>query len=133
MLNILLAEDDEAFRCLMSRVLTGQGYNVIEAGDGMQALNVAKAHKGPLHLLCADAGVTRMDAPALADRLRPEHPEMKVLMLVPAKHIAVVATRRITDVHPEYGVLQRPFTLDQLTLKVQEMLAVPKGQAALPA
>jgi DNA-binding NtrC family response regulator len=124
MQNILLVDDDEAFRCLMSRVLGSQGYNVVEAGDGMRALDAAKAHSGPIHLLCAGAAVSRMDAVALADRLKPGHPEMRVLMLVPGKNFMTVGSRPVTDAHPDYGVLHRPFTLDQLTAKVREMLAV---------
>lgn len=132
MWNILLAEDDEAFRCLLSRVLAGQGYNVIEAGDGMGALNAASAHRGPIHLLCAGAAVTRMDALALADKLKPAHPEMKVLIVMPRKHLMVVGTRPISEAHPEYCVLQRPFSLDELTDKVRAMLA-PQGQPAVSA
>jgi DNA-binding response OmpR family regulator len=130
MWNILLAEDDEAFRCLMSRVLAGQGYNVIEAGDGMSALDAARMHQGPIHLLCADAAVTRMDALALADKLKAAHSEMKVLIVMPRKSLMLVGTRPITEVHPEYGVLQRPFSLDELTDKVRAMLATPQEQPA---
>ncbi|HZT30336.1 MAG TPA: response regulator [Bryobacteraceae bacterium] len=133
MWNILLAEDDEAFRCLMARVLAGQGYNVIEAGDGMEALDAAKAHRGPIHLLCAGAAVTRMDALALAEKLKPAHPQLKVLITVPAKHLMKVGKRPVSEVHPEYAVLQRPFSLEQLTAKVRTMLAAPQGQAVAPA
>src|SRR5258708_5953677 len=77
---VLLAEDEERVRSLAARVLGQQGYKVIEACDGQQALEIAERCGGEIHLLFSDIMMPRMNGLELAERLRRCRPGIKVLL-----------------------------------------------------
>jgi CheY-like chemotaxis protein len=77
--TILVAEDDSALRILVGRVLRDCGYAVIEAADGQEALNLAKLHKGKIHLIFTDAVMPGMGSRELVNQMKSIHPEIKSL------------------------------------------------------
>jgi two-component system, cell cycle sensor histidine kinase and response regulator CckA len=77
--TILLAEDDAAVRALARRVLVREGYNVIEAKDGRDALRLAAAYGGRIDLLLTDVVMPEAGGPELARRLTAERPDVKVV------------------------------------------------------
>jgi DNA-binding response OmpR family regulator len=79
--TILLAEDDDALRVLLARVLTMNGYTVLPAQDGAEALRVAERHMGPLHLLASDVVMPVMGGQRLASELTVKRPGVKVLFM----------------------------------------------------
>lgn len=124
MYNILVADSNGALRNLLTSVLSAIGYEVITASDGVEALKAAREWKGPIHLLCANVAVSRMNGLNLAERLLPEHPEMKVLILV-TDHPWLLSVEPVGTEghHPEFNVLRKPFTLEELTARIQQILA----------
>jgi two-component system cell cycle sensor histidine kinase/response regulator CckA len=95
------------------------GHDVVEACDGMQALEMAADCQGGVQLLCADMAAERLGGVALADRLRARFPNMKVLLLVTENpRFAVVEVDHAAD----YSVMRKPFSLPELTSKVREIL-----------
>jgi CheY-like chemotaxis protein len=79
--TVLLVEDDEEVRFLLQSILKSDGYNVLEARDGERALEVAQAHRGPIHLILTDLHMPRMGGRRLAETLVPRHPGMKVMFM----------------------------------------------------
>jgi two-component system cell cycle sensor histidine kinase/response regulator CckA len=77
--TVLLAEDDVQVRNVASRLLRSLGYRVLEAGDGREALAVAGAHAGAIHLLVTDVVMPHLNGKLLADELRRSRPELIVL------------------------------------------------------
>ena len=79
--TILLVEDDDAIRVLLTSSLEMQGYNVLEGRDGEEALMQVELFDGKIDLLITDVAMPRMDGPTLARRLAPRCPETKVLLI----------------------------------------------------
>jgi two-component system cell cycle sensor histidine kinase/response regulator CckA len=109
--TILFVEDEESVRELVRDYLGTIGYRVLEAADGVQALALAAAHKGPIHILITDVVMPRLSGRELASRLASERGEMKVLFI--SGHGVL-----------EGGVafLQKPFNLKSLAQKIREVL-----------
>ena len=64
-LTVLLADDEAMIRNLIGPMLRGQGFNVLEAADGVEALEIAERHGGPIHLLLTDWRMPRLDGDGL--------------------------------------------------------------------
>jgi two-component system, cell cycle sensor histidine kinase and response regulator CckA len=76
-----VVEDEEAVRLLAVESLQRQGYHVIAAASGEQALSIAGVHDGTIHLLLTDVVMPGMKGPELANRLRAMRPGLRVLMM----------------------------------------------------
>jgi CheY-like chemotaxis protein len=77
--TVLVVEDDRQVRTVVRDVLRRQGYEVLEAGNGDEALWEASRHQGPIHLLVSDVVLPRTDSRDLVDHLRELRPGLKVL------------------------------------------------------
>ncbi|MDP2971891.1 MAG: ATP-binding protein, partial [Deltaproteobacteria bacterium] len=117
--TILLVEDDKEVRMLAVRILKTQGYRVLEASHGGDALQVLKGREGSIHLLVTDVVMPEMSGRELANRLIPFHPKMKVLYMSGYTDSAIVH-HGILDKGVNY--IQKPFTVDGLARKVREVL-----------
>jgi CheY-like chemotaxis protein len=95
------------------------GYNVLEAGHGGEALRVSEQFAGPLHLLITDVVMPEMSGGELAARLKQLRPDLKVLFLSGYTEDAVV---RHGVSEAESAFLQKPFSLPVLAHKVREVL-----------
>jgi two-component system, cell cycle sensor histidine kinase and response regulator CckA len=111
--TVLLAEDEDAIRCLLSALLRTQGYQVLEASDGRTAVQVAALHDGPIDLLLSDVMMPGLTGPEVFVRLMPDHPEIKALFIsgVPDGFL---------DCDPVF--LRKPFAPAELLDKVSEIL-----------
>ena len=79
---MLLVEDEASVRKLVSRMLGKQGYTVLEASNGEEALHVAQEHTcKPIHLLLTDVVMPLMSSRKLVEHLAESRPEMKVLFI----------------------------------------------------
>ena len=117
--TILFVEDEESVRELVRDYLGTIGYRVLEASDGVQALAVAAAHKGPIHMLITDVVMPRLSGRELADRLAVERGELKVLFISGYTDDSVF---RHGVLEGGVAFLQKPFNLKSLAQKVREVL-----------
>ncbi len=116
--TILLVEDEESVRVFASKVLEKQGYTVLEARHGRDALARLAEHSGQVHLVIADLGMPEMSGSELARQLSAERPNLPVLFL--AGYSDGETARRGLPANSAY--LQKPFTSDVLAKKVREVL-----------
>ncbi|HET9222799.1 MAG TPA: ATP-binding protein, partial [Roseiflexaceae bacterium] len=120
--TLLVVEDEPAVRDLAARVLRAQGYTVLVAADGAEALARADEYGGRIQLLLADVIMPRIGGKALADQLLSRWPEIKVLFMSGYTDSAI-AHRGHLD--PDVAFIQKPFTPAQLAHKVRETLDAP--------
>ena len=109
--TVLVVDDQDAVRDVISLALQGAGYLVLEAGSPSAAVELA-AGDGAIDLLVTDVVMPEMDAFELAARVRLERPGIRVLY-----------TSGYTDARAEGPFLQKPFTPAQLVEKVAAVLA----------
>jgi CheY-like chemotaxis protein len=118
--TILLVEDEPAVRALAARVLRGQGYTVFEAGQGAEALAIARAQpRGTIDLLLTDVVMPAMSGKALADALQAELLGLKVLFISGYTDNAIVHHGRLD---PGVAFLPKPFSPAALARRVREVL-----------
>ena len=117
--TILVVEDEMSVRKLAAEFLGSNGYRVLEAQDGGEALQVCEEHRAPIHLLLTDVVMPGMSGRELAVRLVGARPEMKVIYVSGYTDDAIVQH----GVREEGTVfLQKPFSLDALARTVREAL-----------
>src|SRR5438046_343357 len=105
--TVLVVEDEDIVRELVCEVLEDQGYNVLCARDGIEALNMAEDFDGPIHLLVTDVIMPHMNGHELAGKLSQLRPDMKIL------YVSGYSDHEIGDhglLDPHYELLQKPFT-----------------------
>jgi len=118
--TILLVEDEEMVRKLAYTVLQRNGYKVLEASNGNEALDVVQGRNGnPIHLVVTDVVMPGMSGRQLADRLASLRPEIKILYMSGYTDDAIVH-HGVLD--PGIAYIQKPFTPDALASKVREIL-----------
>jgi PAS domain S-box-containing protein len=117
--TILIVEDDEEVRKLAIRILRTQGYTVLEACQGKDALSVLEKHKKPIDLLLSDVVMPGMDGRELAKQLGVLYPGMKVLYMSGYTDNAIVHHGVL---YKGMNYIQKPFTIDGLARKVREVL-----------
>jgi PAS domain S-box-containing protein len=121
--TILLVEDEEGVRELTAEILQEQGYAVLVAGDGAEALVIAARHEGPIHLLVTDVVMPRMSGRDLAERLAAVRAETKVLY-VSGYHDDIIGRHGVLDAGTAF--LQKPFTPESLSRAVRDVLGRPR-------
>ena len=117
--TILLVEDDPLVRRLAARVLEGHGYTVLQAENGLLALEVVAAHIGEVTLLLSDVIMPLMNGRALAERLLEARPTLKVLYVSGYTDNVFVDHG---DLDQRAAFLQKPYTPSSLARKVREVL-----------
>ncbi|MCX6619554.1 MAG: response regulator, partial [Acidobacteria bacterium] len=117
--TVLVVEDEAGIRMLMRKILDRQGYNVIEATRGDEALEIVRNRKTPVQLLVTDLVMPHMGGRELAERLTRTHPTVKVLFVSGFTDDEVI---RSGSLGPGTAFLQKPFTLGSLVEKVREVL-----------
>jgi PAS domain S-box-containing protein len=117
--TILLVEDEANLRYLARQFLEKQGYRVIEAADGVVAMQIAVAHEGVIHLLLTDVIMPGMNGRELAQRMSEIRPNTKVLYMSGYTE-NVIGHNGTLDAGVR--LLQKPFTLRDLKSKVREVL-----------
>jgi hypothetical protein len=123
--TILLAEDERALREVAERILVDAGYRVIAAADGMQALQAAEGHDGPIDLLLTDVVMPGLLGTELADQLRARRPQMGVLYMSGFSESILGASAPIDP----RDLIDKPFTAPTLLLRVEAALAATRTGA----
>jgi two-component system cell cycle sensor histidine kinase/response regulator CckA len=119
--TVLLVEDEEAVRHLAQEVLQSNGYRVLDAGNGNEAIKVAEGHQGIIHLMVTDVVMPQLGGRELAEKLSVTRPEMRVLYMSGYTDDAIVHHGVLNG---RAAFLQKPFASDALALKVREVLSV---------
>ena len=122
-MKVLLVEDEEGVRGIAAQLLQSCGYQVMEAGDGEQALEIIKENSGSIDLLISDVVMPNMDGPAMVAQARRAFPDLPVLFMSGYAEEQLRKEINIADVH----FLPKPFTVQQVTDKVGAVLATAGG------
>ncbi len=123
--TVLLVEDEAAVRGLSKIVLQANGYTVLEAEDGHEALQIARQHRDPIHLLVTDVVMPRVNGRRLADLLLQTRPDLRILFMSGYTDEAEI---RQGALEPGVAFLQKPFSPMTLARKVREVLDTPRDR-----
>jgi PAS domain S-box-containing protein len=117
--TILVTEDQEAVRVLVSAALKSKGYDVLESSRGEVALQIGKQNGKPIHLLITDVVMPGIGGRELAQNLALQHPQMKVLYMSGYTDDAIV---RHGMIEKGLNFIQKPFSPEALAHKVRRIL-----------
>ena len=117
--TILVAEDEDALRLLVERVLTRAGYRVIQARNGVEAASLWRAHSGEVDMLVTDVVMPHMDGPTLVREISADRADLKLLYMSGYNQDAVVQRGIAAN---SIAFLPKPFTPKELVAKVQQVL-----------
>jgi signal transduction histidine kinase len=117
--TVLVVEDDQTVREMITELLGRGGYHVLDAASGEAAIDVASRFQGEIHLLLTDVVMPEMSGPALMARLSPARPGMRVLYVSGyAEHASVLSD----ELQPDTDFLQKPFPPGTLMHRVRRAL-----------
>jgi two-component system cell cycle sensor histidine kinase/response regulator CckA len=117
--TLLVVEDEPAFRDLLHEGLQSKGYQVLVASNGVEALQIAEQHQGSIRVLITDVIMPQMNGPELAKGLRKVRHDTEVLYMSGYADDKVAA---ISGPDGELMLIQKPFYIDDLVRKIQEIL-----------
>ncbi len=118
--TVLLVEDEDAVRNLSRRILVRQGYNVLEARHGADALELARDYKGKIHIVVTDVVMPQMNGRELVERLRTVRPATKAVFMSGYTNDDII--RRSALDPGNRRLIQKPFTADALASAVRAAL-----------
>ena len=119
--TILLVEDEEGLRALNARGLASSGYTVLEAGNGVEAIEVFDK-QGDVDLVVSDVVMPEMDGPTLLKELRKRDPKVKIIFVSGYAEEAFAKSLPSGE-QEQYAFLAKPFTLKQLVAEVKKTMA----------
>jgi two-component system cell cycle sensor histidine kinase/response regulator CckA len=117
--TILLVEDEEGLRSLNARGLRSRGYSVIEASNGVQAMEALEQKNGAVDLVVSDVVMPEMDGPTLLKAMRGRNPDLKIIFV---SGYAEDAFEKSLPENQQFAFLPKPFTLSQLVAAVKETM-----------
>ena len=118
--TILLVEDEEGLRSLNARGLRSRGYSVIEASNGIEAMEFFEENNDNVDLVVSDVVMPEMDGPTLLKAMRERNPEVKIIFV---SGYAEDAFEKSLPENEQFAFLPKPFTLSQLVAAVKETMA----------
>jgi PAS domain S-box-containing protein len=125
--TVLVVEDDPTVCRFVCLALARNGYQVLEASNGKQALEVCDQHLGEIRLLVTDLVMPEMGGQQLAEILSKARPEIRILYLSGYTQNSVV---RQGTLHSEVTFLQKPFAVEALLQRVRQILNGPAPRVA---
>jgi two-component system cell cycle sensor histidine kinase/response regulator CckA len=117
--TVLLVEDEDPVRNLARMILKEQGYHVLEAGDGEEALTLLQRFAGPIGILVTDVIMPRLSGPKLAEILSARDPGLRVLYM---SGYADEVLGPVGQVDKSVAFLQKPFAPAALAREVRKIL-----------
>jgi two-component system cell cycle sensor histidine kinase/response regulator CckA len=117
--TILLVEDEEGLRSLNARGLRSRGYSVIEASNGIEAMEALEEKNGAVDLVVSDVVMPEMDGPTLLKNMRGRNPDLKIIFV---SGYAEDAFEKSLPENQQFAFLPKPFTLSQLVAAVKETM-----------
>lgn len=127
--TILLVEDEDRVREVIELTLSLCGYHVLSAEGARKALEIIESYDGTIHLIVTDFAMPHMNGAELAARFKRARPAGRVL------YVSGFQKQDVQDYHDLAGrssleFLQKPFTPEELEMKVQNILAASDGKSA---
>ncbi len=119
--TILLVEDEEGLRTLNARGLASRGYTVLEAANGVEALEVIEGHSGKIDLVVSDVVMPEMDGPTLLKELRRRDPNVRIIFV--SGYAEEAFEKNLPEERGQFSFLPKPYTLKQLVAAVKEKMA----------
>ena len=119
--TVLVVDDERMIRRLLTRILEHEGFTVITAESGPEAISAARAHAAPIDLLISDVSLHGMDGPSVAGELLALEPGMKVLF---------ISGEEQTERCLGFEFLGKPFALSILIDKVRSLVLAPQSLGA---
>jgi CheY-like chemotaxis protein len=116
---VLVVEDEKTVRTIMARTLREFGYAVLQAEDGLQALEILEQHGAPVSAIIADVVIPQISGRELAERARERWPDVPILFTSGYTGLYVVQ-RGLLEEGQEF--IQKPIAPEALAQKVREML-----------
>jgi two-component system, cell cycle sensor histidine kinase and response regulator CckA len=117
--TILLVEDEEGLRSLNARGLRSRGYSVIEASNGIEAMEALEEKNGAVDLVVSDVVMPEMDGPTLLKTMRGRNPDLKIIFV---SGYAEDAFEKSLPENQQFAFLPKPFTLSQLVAAVKQTM-----------
>jgi two-component system, cell cycle sensor histidine kinase and response regulator CckA len=119
--TILLVEDEEGLRGLNARGLTSRGYTVLQAANGLEAVEAFDSYFGKIDLVVSDVVMPEMDGPTLLIKLRNRDPDVKIIFV--SGYAEEAFEKNLPEGEKDkYNFLAKPFTLKQLVAAVKEKM-----------
>jgi PAS domain S-box-containing protein len=116
---VMVVEDQPEVRALTCMILRGQGFEVLEASDGLEALLMAGQYRSPIRLLVTDMIMPGMNGKEVAARLTMQYPEIRVIFMSGYTDQMMTGSSLLEH---SAAFLQKPFTPDRLLSLVQKVL-----------
>ena len=123
--TILIAEDEEAVRNLASRILEKNGYKVLKAANGEEAIKIVKSYQSSIDMLLTDVIMPKIDGKKLFKEVSVIRKDIKVLYMSGYTH-DVIAQHGVVEKGVHF--LQKPFSIHALLGKVREVLESRKDE-----
>jgi two-component system, cell cycle sensor histidine kinase and response regulator CckA len=117
--TILLVEDEDGLRSLNARGLRSRGYSVIEAANGVEAIEALAEKDGAVDLVVSDVVMPEMDGPTMLKEMRAKNPDLKIIFV---SGYAEDAFEKSLPENQQFAFLPKPFTLAQLVAAVKETM-----------
>lgn len=117
--TILLVEDEDGLRSLNARGLRSRGYSVIEAANGIEAMEALDEKNGAVDLVVSDVVMPEMDGPTLLKEMRQRNPNLKIIFV---SGYAEEAFDKSLPENEQFAFLAKPFALSALVAKVKETM-----------
>jgi two-component system, cell cycle sensor histidine kinase and response regulator CckA len=117
--TVLLVEDEDLVRQLTREILLRNGYRVLEAADGAEALRLVTQYEGEIDLMVTDVVMPRMSDNELVGHARPLRPDMRVLYVSGYSEEAIARHGKLTE---GIELLSKPFTPGVFTAKIRQIL-----------
>ncbi len=126
--TIMVLEDETALRQVTCEFLIANGYNVLQAGRGDAAIDLAQSHKGAISLIVSDVVLPDMNGPAVVAKMKAMHPEIKVLYV--SGYVEAPLVQKLIQEHAT--LLQKPITRADLLANVDAMLHSSSARPSSP-
>lgn len=117
--TVLVVEDERLIRSALKRFLSTEGYHVLVAEDSREALEIARAHAGPIDVLVTDIVLPGIGGRALAEELARERPALRALFMSAHPREMLVAQGKLAE---GTAFLEKPFDMATLTAQLRTLL-----------
>ena len=118
--TVLVVEDEPALREVTKRIFARNGYQVITAGNGPEALEVARDYPGEIHLLVTDVVMPHMLGKEVAEKMLEIKPDIEVLFMSGYARPVLASQGRL---EPHVALVEKPFSESDLMAKAGQVLA----------